>query len=57
VVIDIDELPQVINYDIPEIPETYVHRIGRTAVQVQKVRRSPFATADEMDDLRTFKTQ
>lgn len=28
--IDIDELPLVINYDIPSIPETYVHRIGRT---------------------------
>ena len=29
--IDIDELSHVINYDIPEVPETYVHRIGRTA--------------------------
>ncbi len=28
--IDIDELAYVINYDIPNIPETYVHRIGRT---------------------------
>ena len=28
--IDIDELPLVINYDLPEVPETYVHRIGRT---------------------------
>ncbi|MBL1214091.1 MAG: DEAD/DEAH box helicase [Ignavibacteriae bacterium] len=28
--IDIDELSHVINYDIPNIPETYVHRIGRT---------------------------
>jgi ATP-dependent RNA helicase RhlE len=28
--IDIDELALVINYDIPNIPETYVHRIGRT---------------------------
>lgn len=28
--IDIDQLAQVINYDIPNIPETYVHRIGRT---------------------------
>ncbi|MEY4659569.1 MAG: hypothetical protein RJB36_1335 [Bacteroidota bacterium] len=28
--IDIDELSFVINYDIPNIPETYVHRIGRT---------------------------
>ena len=28
--IDIDELSYVVNYDIPNIPETYVHRIGRT---------------------------
>lgn len=28
--IDIDQLPFVINFDIPNIPETYVHRIGRT---------------------------
>jgi len=28
--IDIEELSHVINYDIPNIPETYVHRIGRT---------------------------
>jgi ATP-dependent RNA helicase RhlE len=28
--IDVDELTHVINYDIPNIPETYVHRIGRT---------------------------
>ena len=28
--IDIDELALVINYEIPNIPETYVHRIGRT---------------------------
>ena len=28
--IDINELKHVINYDLPEVPETYVHRIGRT---------------------------
>ena len=28
--IDIDELPHVVNYDLPNIPEDYVHRIGRT---------------------------
>ena len=28
--IDISELPMVINYDLPDVPETYVHRIGRT---------------------------
>ena len=28
--IDINELPKVINYDLPMVPEDYVHRIGRT---------------------------
>ncbi|WP_284337985.1 DEAD/DEAH box helicase [Comamonas sp. NoAH] len=28
--IDIDELPHVVNYEIPNVPEDYVHRIGRT---------------------------
>jgi ATP-dependent RNA helicase RhlE len=28
--IDIDELKYVINYELPNVPETYVHRIGRT---------------------------
>lgn len=28
--IDIKELQMVINYDLPDVPETYVHRIGRT---------------------------
>jgi len=28
--IDIDQLPFVVNFDLPNIPETYVHRIGRT---------------------------
>jgi ATP-dependent RNA helicase RhlE len=28
--IDIDQLPHVVNYDLPNIPEDYVHRIGRT---------------------------
>jgi len=28
--IDIDQLSHVINFDLPEVPETYVHRIGRT---------------------------
>jgi ATP-dependent RNA helicase RhlE len=28
--IDIDELTHVINFDLPNVPETYVHRIGRT---------------------------
>jgi ATP-dependent RNA helicase RhlE len=29
--IDIEELSHVINYDVPAVPETYIHRVGRTA--------------------------
>ncbi|MCK9912517.1 hypothetical protein MXD81_25410, partial [Microbacteriaceae bacterium K1510] len=29
--IDIDEVSHVINFELPNIPESYVHRIGRTA--------------------------
>jgi len=28
--IDVDEISHIINYDLPEMPETYIHRIGRT---------------------------
>ena len=29
--LDVEDISHVINYDIPEVPETYIHRIGRTA--------------------------
>ena len=29
--IDVDDVTHVVNFDLPEVPETYVHRIGRTA--------------------------
>ncbi|HKQ46722.1 MAG TPA: DEAD/DEAH box helicase [Phycisphaerae bacterium] len=29
--LDIDDISHVVNYDLPNVPETYVHRIGRTA--------------------------
>ena len=29
--LDIDQLPHVVNYELPNVPEDYVHRIGRTA--------------------------
>ena len=28
--LDIDNLPHVVNYDLPQVPEDYIHRIGRT---------------------------
>lgn len=45
--IDINELNMVINYDLPDVAETYVHRIGRTAVQA--VREQPFHSVPKMN--------
>lgn len=38
--IDIQDVSHVVNFDIPALPEEYVHRIGRTAVLVKKGWRS-----------------
>lgn len=45
--IDIDNLNAVINFDLPNIPETYVHRIGRTARAGNKGVAYSFCSADE----------
>jgi ATP-dependent RNA helicase RhlE len=45
--IDIDALPFVINYDIPNEPETYVHRIGRTGRAGQKGMAISFCDEEE----------
>lgn len=42
--IDIEDLPYVVNYELPNVPETYVHRIGRTAAPAKRVRRCRCAT-------------
>ena len=38
--IDIDQLPHVINFELPNVPEDYVHRIGRTGRAGCRARRS-----------------
>jgi len=50
--IDIDELSHVFNYDLPNIPETYVHRIGRTGRAGKSGVAIAFCDAEERDDLR-----
>ncbi|MGK4568639.1 DEAD/DEAH box helicase [Flavobacterium sp. 3HN19-14] len=45
--IDIDQLPYVINFDLPNIPETYVHRIGRTGRAGNGGIAISFCSADE----------
>ena len=45
--IDIDELPNVVNYELPEVPEHYVHRIGRTGRAGNEGRAVSLVTAEE----------
>ena len=41
--IDVDAVSHVVNFDLPDVPETYVHRIGRTARAGAQGSRSPSA--------------
>jgi ATP-dependent RNA helicase RhlE len=50
--IDVDELSCVINYEIPNIPETYVHRIGRTGRAGHDGRAMSFCDEEEQAYLR-----
>ena len=50
--IDIDELEHVINYEIPNIPETYVHRIGRTGRAGANGTAISFCDAEEKPFLK-----
>lgn len=47
--IDIDELSHVINFDLPDVPETYVHRIGRTGRAGQSGTAISFCDIDEKE--------
>jgi len=50
--IDIDELTHVINFDLPNVPETYVHRIGRTGRAGASGIAFSFCDAEEKEFLR-----
>jgi ATP-dependent RNA helicase RhlE len=50
--IDIDELANVFNFDLPNIPETYVHRIGRTGRAGNSGIAMSFCDAEELKDLK-----
>lgn len=45
--IDVDQLELVINYDLPDVPETYVHRIGRTGRAGNSGTALTFCSAEE----------
>ncbi|MCL2289656.1 MAG: DEAD/DEAH box helicase [Bacteroidetes bacterium] len=52
--LDINKLPFVINYDLPDMPETYIHRIGRTGRAGRTGTALTFCSQDEMKQLITI---
>jgi len=45
--IDIEQLPQVVNFDLPNVPEDYIHRIGRTGRAGSTGHALSLVTAEE----------
>jgi ATP-dependent RNA helicase RhlE len=52
--LDIDQLPHVVNFDLPNVPEDYVHRIGRTGRAGAQGTAVSLVCADEIDQLRAI---
>ncbi len=50
--IDIPGVAYVVNYDLPNVPDNYVHRIGRTARAGREGEAIAFCAPDEVDQLR-----
>jgi ATP-dependent RNA helicase RhlE len=50
--LDIDQLPHVVNYELPSVPEDYVHRIGRTGRAGNRGEAVSLVCADEQKLLR-----
>ncbi len=50
--LDIDQLPHVVNYELPNVPEDYVHRIGRTGRAGNEGEALSLVCVDERDYLR-----
>jgi ATP-dependent RNA helicase RhlE len=55
--IDIENVDYVINYDLPDLPENYVHRVGRTGRGVKSGKAVSFSSIEEaklLKDIETF---
>ena len=50
--IDVDDVTHVVQYDLPDVPESYVHRIGRTARAGASGEAVALVAPDEVDKLR-----
>ncbi len=54
--IDVANIGHVVNYDLPNCPEDYIHRIGRTARMKMTGRATSFVTFEERDQLYAIET-
>jgi ATP-dependent RNA helicase RhlE len=52
--IDVEALSHVINFDVPNLPDDYIHRVGRTARAGATGEALTFAAHDERDELRAI---
>lgn len=52
--IDIEMLGHVVNFDVPQAPDDYIHRVGRTARAGEVGDAFTFVAPDEQDDLRAI---
>ncbi len=52
--LDIDNLPHVVNFELPNVPEDYVHRIGRTGRAGLEGEALSLVGTDERDELRAI---
>ena len=52
--IDIEQLPHVVNFELPNVPEDYVHRIGRTGRAGMKGEAVSLVCVDELELLRAI---
>jgi ATP-dependent RNA helicase RhlE len=52
--LDISELPQVVNFELPHVPEDYVHRIGRTGRAGARGQAVSLVSREERDRLRAI---
>jgi ATP-dependent RNA helicase RhlE len=52
--IDVEGLSHVVNFDVPNVPEDYIHRVGRTARAGATGMAFTFVSPDEMNELRAI---
>ena len=52
--IDVEELGHVVNFDVPKVPEDYIHRVGRTARAEATGDAFTFVSPEEEGDLRSI---